>query len=309
MRWSSISLLLYLGASLVTGASVPNVRDVAIRNLETDTELLNARSEVDLEKRKGGGGGGGGKGGSGGSSSSKGGSGGSSSSSNGGSGSGSSSSGSKSGSGSSSSSKYSSYSFSTHSNTGGRTRSGSGVQPSYFSNRYYAGGSSVPYTSGARSPGGLSPSLYSRPNTLFLFPGVWAYGAYGYGFHHPYYYHNRTNNNSNTTNSSIPITCLCQQYAECGCEDTGSANNTVWVAQMMNVSEGAFPQNSSLVKYVDFGNGTTELYLNGTLDNGTTASGGTEPSSESEVSGAQAIAQFSGYWLMFATVVATITMT
>ena len=101
MRWSSISLLLYLGASLVTGASVPNVRDVAIRNLETDTELLNARSEVDLEKRKGGGGGGGGKGGSGGSSSS----------SNGGSGSGSSSSGSKSGSGSSSSSKYSSYSF------------------------------------------------------------------------------------------------------------------------------------------------------------------------------------------------------
>jgi len=273
MRFLSVGALLYLGASLVSAASIPAVRDLAIREELVSFEPLDARSYNELEKRKGGGG-------------------------KHGSGSSSSSSGSKSGSGGSSTG--SSYSFSSTSNTGGRTRSGSGVRPAYGGGRYYAGGASVPYNAGARSPRGISPFLFPAA-ALGFFPGLWLYGAYAYPYSHHYYYRNTTTN----ANQSVPVECLCQEYNECSCDDNG---NSTYVSDLMNTTDGSPPKNSSIVKVVDFGNGTEKVFINGTLDNGTTASGGTDPSNSSEVpsSVGNTIAQYSGYWVMIATVIAAV---
>jgi hypothetical protein len=54
-----------------------------------------------------------------------------------------------------------------------------------------------------------------------IFPGLWLYGAYVYIFNHPYYFHNA----SYTTDSAfLLVTCLCQQYNACGCDDDGNTS-------------------------------------------------------------------------------------
>jgi hypothetical protein len=215
-----------------------------------------------LEKRKGGGGGRGG--GSGGGRSS-----------------GSSSGGRSSGSGSR---PISSYSFSPQSNLGGRTISGSGQRPAY-GNRY-TGGATVPYTAGASSPSrGIRP--YALPLAGFaVFPAV-ALGGYGYYYAYPYYgagypgYHYIDNDGNNKTSN---VTCLCQRYQVCGCDPQ---DNNTQVAEILTNGTGRVgdpPVNSTQVKTVDWGNGTVASYINGSLENGTTAPGGTEPSDESQIS-------------------------
>lgn len=230
-----------------------------------EDSLLNA-----LEKRKGGGGGRGGGGGS-----SGGRSGGSSGSSSGG-------------------RSISSYSFSPQSNLGGRTRDGSGPPPAY--GQRYSGGATTPYTAGARSPTrGIAP--YAFPLAGFaVFPGLWLYGSafaypYGYGYHYNDRGENRTSN----------VTCLCQRYQVCGCDDDG--NQTALAQQVTNGTGEGAPVNSSTVRTVSYDNGTTMTYINGSLENGTTAPGGTEPSDESQISAAvQHFMSYAGYWLMVATV-------
>ena len=182
---------------------------------------------------------------------------------------------------------------SSTSDTGGKTKSGSGISRTYGGGRYYAGGATVPYTSGVRSPLGIKPFLLSIA-TIGIFSQPLHYGVYAYPFIHHYYYRNP----SNGTNTSVPITCLCEQYAECGCDDNG---NTTYIEETIGNGTGT-PQNSSLVRVISYPNGTTEAYLNGTLDNGTTASGGTAASSDA----VRTVAEFSGYWVMVATVVATV---
>lgn len=64
------------------------------------------------------------------------------------------------------------------------------------------------------------------------------------------------------------------------------------------------PVNTTNVKTVTFDNGTTSTYINGSLANGTTASGGTDPSNADQVSPAVRLAvEMSGYWIMIGTVV------
>lgn len=226
-----------------------------------EESLMNA-----LEKRKGGGGGRGG--------SSGGRSGGSS--------------------GSSGGRPISSYSFSPQSNIGGRTISGSGQRPAYGDR--YSGGASVPYTAGGRTPTrGIAP--YAFPLAGFaVFPGLWLYGSafaypYGYGYH---YYDRGENRTSN-------VTCLCQRYQVCGCDDDG--NQTVLAQQVTNGTGEGAPVNSSTVRTVSYDNGTTMTYINGSLENGTTTDGGTEPSSEDQISAAvQHFMSYAGYWLMIVTV-------
>lgn len=68
------------------------------------------------------------------------------------------------------------------------------------------------------------------------------------------------------------------------------------------------PQNSSMVTVANV-NGTQKAYINGTLPNGTTASGGTDPSNPSEVSGAaKMVVNYGGYWVMLALVGATVSL-
>lgn len=168
----------------------------------------------------------------------------------------------------------------------------------FGNNRYYAGGARTPYASGTRSPLGLTPFLLPVA-ALAFFPGIWLFGAYSYPYTHPYYY---TDNNNR--NQSLPVTCLCEQYQECGCDDT---NNSTYYESLFN---GTQPRNTSNVQVVNV-NGTKTIVINGTLPNGTTADDGTSSSTSSSTSGAASgplvtLVNASGYWVMVAVVIATV---
>jgi hypothetical protein len=224
-----------------------------------------------LEKRKGGGGGkgGGGKGGS-----TGGGSGGRPSS---------------------------SYSFSPQSSLGGRTISGSGPKPA-FGNRY-TGGAVVPYTAGGRSPTrGLLPFAFPLVIGLAIFPGLWLYGSL-YAYPYPIGYNYLFNGQNRTSN----VTCLCQRYQVCGCDP--SDNSTFLRQQLANGVVNGPPINSSTVRTVEYANGSIFSYINGSLPNGTTAPGGTDPSNESQISAAMRLVMgYAGYSVMAATVILGVTL-
>ncbi|KAL2063326.1 hypothetical protein VTL71DRAFT_5131, partial [Oculimacula yallundae] len=260
----------------------------------------------DLYKRKGGGGGGG-KGGGGSSSSGSSGKGGSSSS----------------GSSGSSGSSSSGGRGSSSSNQGGSTRTGSGPAPRFGGK--YGGGATQPYKAGSSSPRGLAP-VFLGVGLLSIYPGLWLYGAYGYGYHNPYNFRNRTarRNATNTTNTptrdyveliirqddagvneSKPVTCLCAEYAVCGCDDNG---DYTFLDQIIGDGD-YFKLNQSLVTVADV-NGTSTILLNGTLPNGTTAPGGTEEADGTTANATggstnaavRTLVEASGYWVMIAAV-------
>lgn len=171
-------------------------------------------------------------------------------------------------------------------------------------------------------PLGITP-LFLGVGALSVFPGLWLYGAYSYPYNHPYTFRNRsatntTNANTTTTkreesidirsyltallagrddtdtgaNQTKPVDCLCAAYAECGCDDNG---NTTFLDSL--IGDGSYSSlNLSLVNVVDV-NGTSTIVLNGTLENGTTTSGGTE-----DADGAAVRAKSSGYVALVAVV-------
>lgn len=100
--------------------------------------------------------------------------------------------------------------------------------------------------------------------------------------------------NPNGTNTTLPVTCLCQEYSPCGCDENDDQ-------QYLNdlVGNGSYAAlNKSLVTVSDV-NGTTNLVINGTLPNDTTAPGG------SDGAGAPLqVGHYAGYWVM-ATIVLT----
>lgn len=277
MRLLSLTALLLSTSHLISSASIAQSSTSDLIAREPSIELLAPETLLDsspLIKRKGGGGGK--SGGSGGSSGSSGG-------------------GSRGASGGVSSSGRT-YSYSSISNVGGRTRSGSGPAPAYGG--YYAGGARVPYAAGGRSPSrGFVPFLLPI-TALAFFPGIWLYGSlYAYPFGNPYYYRNATNQNV-----TVDVTCLCQQYSVCGCDDNG--NNT-YVQQLITNGSDTPVNSSEVVILPLLANGTQKAYVNGTLPNGTTASGGTDPSSDDEVPVSAAmkiVINYGGYWLMLMTV-------
>ncbi|GAD99639.1 hypothetical protein AOR_1_1052074 [Paecilomyces variotii No. 5] len=262
MKITLLSALLLLLPANVTPLSIPPL-DLALRDADLvsmpPAELYEA---PDLEKRKGGGGGGGHGGGS---------SGGSSGGRSGGS------------SGGSSSPKGSSGTSRT-SNAGGTSSRGSGPARSYGGGAYYAGGARSPYTAGRRSPSGLAPVLLPAA-ALGFFPGIWLYSVYAYPFIHPYHYISPYTHR----NESRPVECLCEQYAECGCDDN---NNSTFLHSLLN---GTVPQNASNVRLATV-NDTEKIFINGTLPNGTTAA------SASAAASTARLGELSGYWMMVATV-------
>lgn len=160
----------------------------------------------------------------------------------------------------------------------------------------------MPYTAGAKSPSrGITPALLPI-GAFALLPGIWLFGslyAYPYG---GYGYYNSARGRNETAN----VTCVCQEYSVCGCDPQD--NSTLLAQQLTNGSLSGAPVNTSMVRTVDYDNGTVISVINGTLDNGTTAPGGTDPSNESEISSAvRAFVQtWVGYWGMVAVVVATV---
>jgi len=218
---------------------------------------------------------------------------------------------------------------SSSSSAGGSTKQGSGAQPSYGGSKgkYYGGGAKAPYKSGGKSPAGIAP-VFLGAAALGVFPGLWLYGAYSYPYYHPYSYHNRTarrnntqTNNTNTrrdhiyselvhlitrqddgANETKPVNCLCAEFAECGCDDN---DDTTFLDSL--IGDGSYDAlNKTLINVVDV-NGTSTIVLNGTLENGTTAAGGTEDldpsaSTTTPTDNGSALLQASGYWVMVALV-------
>ncbi|KAL1958874.1 hypothetical protein VTO42DRAFT_3711 [Malbranchea cinnamomea] len=270
-------LLLIVSATSVTSRNVfrPDLSrgdDAVNRAVDAETIVIHAPKYSHLERRRGGGGGrGGGSGGG---------------------------SGGRSGGGGSSGGRGGSTppGSSPNSNIGGKSHSGSGSPRSYGGGSYYAGGSSVPYTAGLRSPLGIVP-FFLPLGALAFFPGIWLYGAYAYLMSHTYHYHN----SASGKNDTLPITCLCQQYSVCGCDDN---RNSTYLNSLFNDTDAnGIPRNSSTLVVANV-NGTTGIYINGTLRNGTTAP---DPSIRDDGAVPVKLLKLSGYWVMAAVTVVAAT--
>merc|ERR1712036_73425 len=146
---------------------------------------------------------------------------------------------------------------------GGSTSAGSGAARSYGGGAYYGGGASVPYKAGDRSTGGIRPIGLLPVAGLAFFPGLWLYGAYMYPYGSPYHYYNRSANR----NESKPVTCLCERYNPCGCDDNNDQSF------LNNIIGNGTNLNGTLVQRAVV-NDTDQFFINGTLPNGTTAPGG-----------------------------------
>lgn len=115
-----------------------------------------------------------------------------------------------------------------------------------------------------------------------------------YPYHHPYSYYNH----SSEKNETKPVLCGCDETVECGCDDT----NTTAVREL--VGNGSYEGlNKSVINVADV-NGTSTILINGTLPNGTTASGGTEDPNAG--AGLQLLLQNAGWWPVVATVCAMV---
>lgn len=182
------------------------------------------------------------------------------------------------------------------SNSGGRTTTGSGPRPSYGGGRYYGGGSVVPYQAGARSPLGIAP-FFLIGAALAFWPIVFLHGAYIYPFSHPYTYFNVTTGQNETK----PVNCLCAAFQVCGCDDN---EDPAWISSL--IGDGSYAQlNKTLINPVLI-NGTSSIFIDGTLPNGTTAPGGTEdpllPPSTNAGAGMGRILEAVGFWPVVAAV-------
>ncbi|OXV10069.1 hypothetical protein Egran_02164 [Elaphomyces granulatus] len=251
----TLAILLCLSPLVLSILSAPQ-SDVDLQNAEPPA-LPSTHAPLVGRVAKGGGGGGKGGGGGGGKGGSTGGSG---------------------GKGGSTGGKMSGSSGSS-SNLGGTTRSGSGSPRTYGGGAYYLGGARAPYTAGSRSPSGIVPVLLPA-NHLLFFPYPWRYSVYAYPYPYPYQY------TENGKNQAYPVTCLCEEYSVCGCNECGNGTSCAYLSSVL-------ASNSSTdVRIVD-ANGTRTIYINGTLENGTTAA---DPS----LSGSLSVNQFhlSGYWVV-----------
>ena len=179
----------------------------------------------------------------------------------------------------------------------------SSVSPSYGGGRYYAGGATSAYGSGRRSPGGILPYALAGA-ALGIFPGLWLYSVYAYPYNHDYSFHNRTNTSQpKGQNETLPVTCLCQQYSACGCD-----NNTDTSYLDSLVGNGSAADENSTLVHIGNVNGTKTLIINGTLPNGTNDTDSSTSSSSSTTSGAtrQDLLEYTGFWVVAAIVGATV---
>lgn len=144
--------------------------------------------------------------------------------------------------------------------------SSSSVRPSYGGGKYYGGGATSSYTAGRRSPLGILPLGLGLVTAALIFPGIWLYGVYSYPYTNGYRFRNSTRNRTTTKRQEqevvLPVTCLCQYYNACGCDDNG---NTTFLDSIIGDGTNL---NSSLV-HIGPVNGTQTIVLNGTLPNGT----------------------------------------
>ena len=169
--------------------------------------------------------------------------------------------------------------------------------PSYAGGRY-AGGSGSSYAAGSRSPRGIAPVLLGAAALGFL-PGLWLYGAYNYPYSNSYYYRNSTTNRDERLN----VTCLCDPYSPCGCDDY--PDNTTTQSGVRDVLNNG----SAKIEQV---NGTRTVVINGTLPNGTdnsSSSGGSSGATSVAAGGwKRTVLEASGWWSTLLIVCMTVWM-
>jgi hypothetical protein len=100
----------------------------------------------------------------------------------------------------------------------------------------------------------------------------------------------------------MPIVCLCQLYSVCGCDD--NKDDAYFSSLLNDTNSQNLPRNSEVVR-VALVNGTTRIYVNGTLPNGTTAP---DPSITEDAAVSGKLLKLSGYWAMAALSVAAVTL-
>ena len=101
------------------------------------------------------------------------------------------------------------------------------------------------------------------------------------------------------------MTCLCEQYSACGCDD---ANNSTFLDGI--IGDGNLANlNKSLINVGNV-NGTKTIVLNGTLPNDTVADASTNTGSASTTAASAAnkrlLLETSGFWLLGAIAGATV---
>jgi hypothetical protein len=176
---------------------------------------------------------------------------------------------------------------SSSSNSGGATSAGSGRSRSFAGGKYYGGGAATPYKAGVSTPKGLVAGALILPLAMLaIMPGLWLYSTYPYYYNNPYRFHNQSATNDNDDdndrrslwtrqtqgkNETLPVMCVCQEYSVCGCDEN---DDQTYINDL--IGNGSYAGlNKTLVTVSDV-NGTKTLVLNGTLENGTTAPGGTD---------------------------------
>ncbi|KAI4216486.1 MAG: hypothetical protein LQ351_000975 [Letrouitia transgressa] len=83
-------------------------------------------------------------------------------------------------------------------------------------------------------------------------------------------FRNATNTTQAGQNETLPVTCLCQQYNACGCDDNDDRSYLDSI-----IGNGSIAAMNSSLVHVGPVNGTKTIVLNGTLPNGTDTSSNT----------------------------------
>ena len=193
----------------------------------------------------------------------------------------------------------------SNANAGGVTRSGSGAPRSFGGGKYYGGGAAVPFKSGSRSPGGISPFILPAA-ALGFFAGAWLHSVFTYPYSHPYYWRNGTdpppqlddNTRKQTTENDtvqvLPVICLCQQYSVCGCDDE---SQNEFLSDILPNGTAEPAKDNSLIRIADV-NGTRSVVINGTLANGTTAPDGSDGQSSGALRLGRVVMESAGWWVV-----------
>lgn len=129
----------------------------------------------------------------------------------------------------------------------------------------------------------------------FIFPGLWLYGAYHYDYANRYSFRNATNTTQSGQNETLPVTCLCQQYSACGCDDN---DDRAYLDSI--VGNGSIAAMNSSLVHVGPVNDTKTIVLNGTLPNGT------DTSSTTSTATRRLWLEASGIWMVGGIVAATV---
>lgn len=149
--------------------------------------------------------------------------------------------------------------------TGGSAgRPGSGIGPGYGGGRYYGGGAAVPYKSGTRSRGGISPlALGAGVGLGFGLYGLWLYSVYAYPYRNQWSYFNQTSNQQERK----PVVCLCQENSDCGCDEN---EDQEYIKSL--IGDGSYEGlNKTLISVAPYPEANDQLHIiiNGTLPEGT----------------------------------------